>query len=165
MLYVVNNSNDPYFNHAVEEYIMNNFSEEVFMLWINKPTILIGRNQNTMSEIELDYVNENDIEVVRRLSGGGAVYNDYGVMQFTFITYKNQNPLEDGFEKFARPVIEALNSLGVKAEFTGRNDILIEGKKICGNAQYSNKDKIIHHGTLLYNGDMSVIGKALKSRR
>lgn len=164
MLYVMNNSDDPFFNHAAEEYLMKNLDEEVFMLWINRPTILIGRNQNTLSEIEVDYVRENGIEVVRRLSGGGTVYNDYGVMNFTFITYKSSDPLDDGFEKFARPVIKALNSLGVEAEFTGRNDILIAGKKICGNAQYSNQDKILHHGTLLYNGDMSKIGQALKSR-
>ena len=164
MLYVINNSDDPFFNHAAEEYIMKNLDDEVFMLWINKPAILIGRNQNTLSEIEIDYVEENKIEVVRRLSGGGTVYNDYGIMNFTFITYKSSDPSEDGFEKFATPVIRALNSLGVEAEFTGRNDILIDGKKICGNAQYSTKDKILHHGTLLYNGDMSKIGKALKSR-
>ncbi len=164
MLYIMNNSDDPFFNHAVEEYIVNNFDEEVFMLWINKPAILIGRNQNTMSEIELDFVKENNIEVVRRLSGGGTVYNDYGIMNFTFITYKDSNPLNDGFEKFARPVIEALNSLGVKAEFTGRNDILIDGKKICGNAQYCTHDKILHHGTLLYDGNMENLKYALKSR-
>lgn len=164
MLYIMNNNDDPFFNHAVEEYIINNFDEEIFMLWINKPAILIGRNQNTMSEIELDYVKDNNIEVVRRLSGGGTVYNDYGIMNFSFITYKDSNPLNDGFEKFAKPVIEALRSLGVNAEFTGRNDILIEGKKICGNAQYSTKDKILHHGTLLYDGNMENLKYALKSR-
>lgn len=164
LLYIMNNSSDPFFNHAVEEYIINNLDEEVFMLWINKPAILIGRNQNTMSEIEIDYVRDNEIEVVRRLSGGGTVYNDYGIMNFTFITYKSSDPLNDGFEKFARPVIEALNSLGVKAEFTGRNDILIDGKKICGNAQYCTQDKILHHGTLLYNGNLEDLKYALKSR-
>ena len=164
MLYVKNNSNDPFFNHAVEEYLMKNFDEEVFILWINKPAILIGRNQNTLSEINLDYVRKNNIEVVRRLSGGGTVYNDLGNMNFTFITYRDSDPTKDGFEKFARPVIEALRSLGVDAKFTGRNDILIEGRKFSGNAQYCGNDKLLHHGTLMYDCDMSKLSYALKSR-
>ncbi|WP_333657351.1 lipoate--protein ligase [Tissierella praeacuta] len=166
MIYVINNSNDPFFNHAAEEYLMNNFDDEVFMLWINKPSILIGRNQNTVSEINLDYVKNNGIEVVRRLSGGGTVYNDFGNMNFTFIT--NRNPLEpqvkNGFEKFALPVINVLQSLGVNAIFTGRNDITIDDKKFSGNAQYFQKDKLLHHGTLLFDCDMSKLSLALKSK-
>ncbi|WP_313756751.1 lipoate--protein ligase [Tissierella sp.] len=166
MIYVINNSNDPFFNHAAEEYLMNNFDDEIFMLWINKPSILIGRNQNTVSEINLDYVKNNGIEVVRRLSGGGTVYNDFGNMNFTFIT--NRNPLEpqvkNGFEKFALPVINALQSLGVNAVFTGRNDITIDDKKFSGNAQYFQKYKLLHHGTLLFDCDMSKLSLALKSK-
>lgn len=166
MIYVINNSNDPFFNHAAEEYLMNNFDEEVFMLWINKPSILIGRNQNTLSEINLDYVKENDILVVRRLSGGGTVYNDLGNINFSFITYRNSSDtqVKNGFEKFALPVINALQSLGVNAVFTGRNDIIIDGKKFSGNAQYFQKDKLLHHGTLLYSCDMSKLSLALKSK-
>ncbi|WMM24865.1 lipoate--protein ligase [Tissierella sp. MB52-C2] len=166
MIYVINNSNDPFFNHAAEEYLMNNFDEEVFMLWINKPSILIGKNQNTISEINLDYVKENDITVVRRLSGGGTVYNDLGNMNFTFITYRSSSDtkVKNGFEKFALPVINALKSLGANAEFTGRNDIVIDGKKFSGNAQYFQKDKLLHHGTLLYDCDMSKLSLALKSK-
>jgi lipoate---protein ligase len=166
MIYVVNNSNDPFFNHAAEEYIMNKFQDEVFILWINKPSILIGRNQNTISEINVDYVRENDIVVVRRLSGGGTVYNDYGNMNYTFITYKDKKDpqIKNGFEKFALPVINALQSLGVNAIFTGRNDITIDEKKFSGNAQYSQKDKLLHHGTLLYDCDMSKLSLALKSK-
>lgn len=166
MIYVINNSNDPYFNHAAEEYLMDNFDDEVFMLWINKPSILIGRNQNTISEIKLDYVKENNIEVVRRLSGGGTVYNDLGNMNFTFITYRNSTELQvkEGFKRFALPVVNALKSLGIDAEFTGRNDITIEGKKISGNAQYFQKYKILHHGTMMYNCDLSKLSLALKSK-
>lgn len=136
------------------------------MLWINKPSILIGRNQNTISEINLDYVKENGIQVVRRLSGGGTVYNDLGNMNFSFITYRNSNDnsMKNGFEKFALPVINALQSLGVNAVFTGRNDITIDEKKFSGNAQYSQKDKLLHHGTLLYDCDMSKLSLALKSK-
>lgn len=167
MIYVINDNNDPFFNHAAEEYIMKNFQDEVFMLWINKPSILIGKNQNTISEINLDYVKDNKIEVVRRLSGGGTVYNDLGNMNFTFITYRDKSKasLKNGFEKFALPVVKALQELGVNAIFTGRNDIEINGRKFSGNAQCFQKDKLLHHGTLLYDCDMSKLSQALKSKR
>lgn len=166
MIYVINHNNDPFFNHAAEEYLMNNFDDEVFMLWINRPSILIGKNQNTISEINMDYVKENNISIVRRLSGGGTVYNDLGNMNFTFITYRNSKDpqVKNGFEKFASPVISALQSLGVNAVFTGRNDITIEDKKFSGNAQYFQKKKLLHHGTLLYDCDMSKLSLALRSK-
>lgn len=166
MIYVINNSDNPYFNHAAEEYLLTNFEEEVFMLWINKPAILIGRNQNTISEINSDYVESNNIDIVRRLSGGGAVFNDLGNINFTFITYNNisKTPKTNGFERFATPVIHALKSLDIEAEFTGRNDITIDNKKISGNAQYFHKDKLLHHGTLLYDCNIDNLSKALKSK-
>lgn len=166
MIYVINNNNSCFFNHAAEEYLMNNFDDEVFMLWVNKPSILIGRNQNTLTEINYDYVKDNDIDVVRRLSGGGAIYNDFGNMNFTFITHRNKenNHVKNSFKKFAYPVIEALRSLGVDAEFTGRNDIVIEGRKFSGNAQYFQKDKLLHHGSILFDCDMSKLAYALKSK-
>lgn len=166
MIYVINNDDSCFFNHAAEEYLMNNFDDEIFMLWINKPSILIGRNQNTISEINLDYIKDNGIEVVRRLSGGGTVYNDLGNMNFTFITNRNSSDpqVKNGFQKFALPVINALQSLGVNAVFTGRNDIVIDDKKFSGNAQYFQKDKLLHHGTLLFDCDMSKLSLALKSK-
>lgn len=165
MIYVINNKDSCFFNHGAEEYLMNNFDDEIFMLWINSPSILIGRNQNTITEIDLDYVKRNGIDVVRRLSGGGTVYNDLGNINFTFITKRNPEiQVKDGFEKFALPVINALNSLGVNAVFTGRNDITIDDKKISGNAQYFKKDKLLHHGTLLFDCDMSKLSFALKSK-
>lgn len=166
MIYIINDNNDPFFNHAAEEYIMDTFDDEAFMLWINKPSILIGKNQNTLSEINIDYIKENDIVVVRRLSGGGTVYNDLGNMNYTFITKRNLSDpqVKNGFERFALPVINALQSLGVDAVFTGRNDITIENKKFSGNAQYFQKEKLLHHGTLLYNCDMTKLSLALKSK-
>ncbi len=166
MIYVNNESENPFFNHALEEYILKNMDEDVFVLWKNRPAILIGRNQNTLTEINEDYVQEENIDVVRRLSGGGTVFNDYGNINFTFITRKNQNEnyLKNGFEKFALPVIKALDSLGVKAVFTGRNDILLDGKKISGNAQYYYKNKILHHGTILFSGNLEKLSKALKMK-
>ena len=166
MIYVKNSNDDCFFNHAAEEYLMDNFNDEVFMLWANKPSILIGRNQNTLTEINYDYVKNNNIDIVRRLSGGGAVFNDSGNINFTFITYRDRDKhkFKNSFEKFAFPVIEALKSLGVHAEFTGRNDIVIENKKISGNAQYFQKEKLLHHGTLLFDCDMSNLSSALKSK-
>ncbi|MGO1652212.1 lipoate--protein ligase [Senegalia sp. (in: firmicutes)] len=166
MIYVINNNNSCFFNHAAEKYLMNNFDDEVFMLWVNKPSILIGRNQNTLTEINYNYVKDNNIDVVRRLSGGGAIYNDFGNINFTFITNrdKKSSTEKNSFNKFALPVIEALQSLGVNAEFTGRNDIIIEGKKFSGNAQYFQKDKLLHHGSILFDCDMSKLSLALKSK-
>ena len=166
MIYVINDNNSCFFNHAAEEYLMRKFHDEIFMLWINEPSILIGKNQNTISEINLDYVKENGIKVVRRLSGGGTVYNDLGNINYTFITKRDKSNLkmEVGFKKFALPVINALQSLGVNAVFTGRNDIIIDGKKFSGNAQYFKKDKLLHHGTLLFDCDMSKLSLALKSK-
>lgn len=166
MIYIINNSNNPFFNHAAEEYLMKNFDEEIFMLWINVPSILIGRNQNTLSEINLDFINKNNIFVVRRLSGGGAVYNDLDNINFTFIAHRSSSytKTENKFEKFALPIINALKSLGINAKFTGRNDITIDDKKISGNAQYLLKNKILHHGTLLYNCDIAKLSSALKNK-
>lgn len=166
MIYVANESNNPFYNHALEEYVMKCKKDDAFILWRNRPSILIGRNQNTLTEIDVDYVKKENIDVVRRLSGGGTVFNDLGNINFTFITKKANDggSLGAGFEKFALPVIEALVSLGVEAVFTGRNDITIDGKKFSGNAQYYHKDKILHHGTLLYSGNLERLAKALKTK-
>ncbi len=162
MLYIHHTSTDPFYNHAIEEYIMDNFTEEAFILWQNRPSILIGRNQNTASEINQEFVRNHGIDVVRRLSGGGTVFCDLGNFNFTFITNKGSE--KESFETFARPVIEALKSLGVQADFSGRNDITIEGKKISGNAQYHHGNRLLHHGTLLFNGDLSSLKGALISK-
>lgn len=162
MIYIQNDFTNPFFNHALEEYVMTQMQEEAFILWRNEPSILIGRNQNTLSEIHMDFVKANGIQVVRRLSGGGTVFCDLGNINFTFITRKTGE--SNGFEKFANPVIEALRSLGVPAQFTGRNDIVIDGKKFSGNAQYHTPQWLLHHGTLLYSGDLSALAGALKSK-
>ncbi|HHY09186.1 MAG TPA: lipoate--protein ligase, partial [Firmicutes bacterium] len=126
----------------------------------NEPTVVIGRNQNTIEEINEPYIKEKGIHVVRRLSGGGAVYHDLGNLNFTFIV-DSRKDLITNFEKFTEPVLAALKSLGVPAEFSGRNDLTIEGKKFSGNAQYWSKDRLLHHGTILFNSDLSVVQEAL----
>lgn len=135
MKYIINHSNDTAFNIALEEYAFKHLLDEdqIFLLWINKPSIIVGRHQNTIEEINRDYVRENGIEVVRRISGGGAVYHDLNNLNYTIISKEDENKAFD-FKSFSTPVINTLAQLGVKAEFTGRNDLEIDGKKFCGNA-------------------------------
>ena len=163
MLYVPNNySNNPQMNLAIEEYLLRreDITDDILLFYINKPSIIIGRNQNTTEEINTTYVEENDIQVVRRLSGGGAVYHDLGNLNFSFITNKSEENIQN-FKKFTKPVIEALARLGVEAQLSGRNDILVNGAKISGNAQFNAKSRMFSHGTLLYNANLSNVAKAL----
>ncbi|MDD3521192.1 MAG: lipoate--protein ligase [Actinomycetota bacterium] len=162
-MYIVdNNSDNAYFNIASEEYLLKNKDEDFFMLYINPPSIIIGKNQNTLAEINTDYVNENNISVVRRLSGGGAVYHCHGNLNFSFIINDNEESFMD-FKKFTQPIISILDKMGVKAQLSGRNDILIDDKKISGNAQFKSRGRMIHHGTLLFSSDLSKLEKSLKA--
>ncbi|MDI3529823.1 MAG: lipoate---protein ligase [Thermoanaerobacter sp.] len=163
MLYIYNKNTNPYFNLAAEEYILKKFQEECFMLWRNEPSIIIGKNQNTLAEINLDYVRQHKIPVVRRLSGGGAVFHDLGNLNFTFIVNEDVSSFSD-FKRFTQPIIDVLRKLSVNAEFSGRNDITIDGKKISGNAQYYYKNRILHHGTLLFSSSITDLSAALKVR-
>lgn len=160
MLCLYNKNTDPYFNLACEEYLLKSFDEEFFMLWRNSPCVVIGKNQNALSEINREYVKENNITIVRRLSGGGAVFHDLGNINFTFISSKKDS--FNDFKRFTMPIIDALNNLGINAEFSGRNDLTIDDKKFSGNAQYCYKDRVLHHGTLLFSSNVSDISKSLK---
>lgn len=158
MLYIRNNSTDPYFNLAAEEYVLTHFNQEVFMLWRNAPSIIIGRYQNTLAEINADYVKEHNIKVVRRMTGGGAVFHDLGNLNFTFV----QNGTDGNFRSFTQPILDALRQMGVDAEFQGRNDLAIGGQKISGNAQCVHNGRMLHHGTLLFSVEMNNLADALK---
>lgn len=160
MLLIKNTSTNAYFNLAMEEYFLKNTTEDAFILWRNENSIIVGKNQNTLSEINYDYVKENNIKVVRRQSGGGAVFHDLGNINFTFISCNN-NSFSD-FKRFTMPIIEALENLNIHAEFSGRNDLLINNKKFSGNAQYNYKNKVMHHGTLLFSSQINDLSSALK---
>ncbi|WP_461207517.1 lipoate--protein ligase [Clostridium sp. DL1XJH146] len=160
MKYIKNQSNNPYYNLAFEEYILNEFNENCFLLWQNEPTIVVGKHQNTIEEINLEYVKSKNINVVRRLSGGGAVYHDLGNLNFTFIVDNHVDEHFD-FKKFTKPVIKALERIGIEACFNSRNDLVIEGKKFSGNAQYMKKKRMLHHGTLMFNSDIEELVRAL----
>lgn len=163
MKYIVNTSNDPAYNVALEAYAFQKLTDidEIFILWINEPAIIIGRHQNTIQEINKEFIDQNGIHVVRRLSGGGAVYHDLNNLNYTIISNNTQEGAFD-FQTFSKPVIDTLAKLGVKAEFTGRNDLEINGQKFAGNAQAYYKGRMMHHGCLLFDVDMSVLGQALK---
>ena len=162
MYYLVSSSNDPYFNIASEEYLLKNFTDEFFLLYINEPSIIVGKHQNTLSEINLDYVEANGIKVVRRLSGGGTVFHDSGNLNFCFI--RNIAANEDiSFKRFTQPIVNALATIGIKATFSGRHDLLVKGKKISGNAMHVFKKRVLSHGTLLYNSQIGTLSSALKS--
>lgn len=167
MLFIDNKGiTDPRINLAIEEYALKHLDiDETYLLfYINRPSIIIGRNQNTIEEINTDYVEKNDIIVVRRLSGGGAVYHDLGNLNFSFIT-KDDGDSFHNFRKFTEPVIRALNKLGVKAELQGRNDIVVDGRKVSGNAQFSTGGRMFSHGTLLLNTELENVVKALKVKK
>ena len=161
--YIHVTSTDPAFNLALEEYVFDRLprDRQYFLFWQNRNAIIIGKHQNTLAEINETYVQEHGIRVVRRLSGGGAVYHDMGNLNFTWITDAGDSALVD-LGKFCQPVAEALRSLGADAQVSGRNDILIDGQKISGNAQYIRNGRVMHHGTLLFDADLSVLGHTLK---
>lgn len=157
---------DPRINLALEEYVLENFGEtDSFLLfYINEPSIIIGRNQNTIEEINTDYVDSKGIKVVRRLSGGGAVYHDLGNLNFSFITQDDGDSFHN-FAKFTKPVVEALQSIGVPAELKGRNDLLADGRKISGNAQFATKGRMFSHGTLMFDSEIEHVVAALNVKK
>lgn len=168
-MYFIDNKGitDPRINLAIEEYILRNMDieqDDFLLFYINQPSIIIGKNQNTIEEINTDYVEDNDIIVVRRLSGGGAVYHDLGNLNFSFLT-KDDGDSFHNYKKFTQPVVDALGKLGVNAELSGRNDILAEGRKVSGNAQYATRGRMFSHGTLLFDTEIDAVVSALKVKQ
>jgi lipoate---protein ligase len=161
MLCIINPYTDPYFNLAAEEYMLHNFSENCFMLWRNENAIVVGKHQNTLSEINMDYIRRRKIRVVRRLSGGGAVFHDLGNLNFTFIMNGQEGQLVD-FRKYTLPILEVLQKLSVNAGYGNRNDLVINGKKFSGNAEHIYRKRVLHHGTLLFSSAKEDLSLALK---
>ena len=156
-------STDPAFNLALEETLFDSLSPEnpeFFLLWQNAPSIIIGRHQNTAEEINSRYCHEHGINIVRRESGGGAVYHDLGNVNFSFLSWTPDKRLQ-GVEKYTLLMLAVLSDLGISAEFSSRNDISVHGKKVCGTAQRRTGQKMLHHGCLLVDADTTILSEAL----
>ena len=161
MYYIDNSCTDPYFNLALEQYVFDRLAvkKDFFILWRNDNAIIIGKHQNTMEEINAAFVKANSIEVVRRLSGGGAVYHDLGNVNFTFIAHHGGG---FDFSTFCYPVMKALRSLGVEVQLSGRNDMSIDGRKFSGNSQYVKHGRVMHHGTIMFDSNLDMVERSLK---
>lgn len=167
MIFVPNENNDPRVNLAIETYLLREMplEEPILLFYINAPSIIIGRNQNTIEEINKDYVEEHGIHVVRRLSGGGAVYHDLGNLNFSFIMPDDGNSFRD-FAKLTQPIIQALHEMGVEgAQLKGRNDLVIDDMKFSGNAMYATNGRMFAHGTIMFDSDINEVVNALKVRK
>lgn len=156
------NTTDAAWNLAAEQYVFDALPRDrsYVMLWQNAKAVIVGKYQNTLSEINAEYVQANQVQVVRRLSGGGAVYHDLGNLNFSFITDAEHLGTID-LKLFCRPVIRTLRSLGLPAELNGRNDMTLDGKKFSGNSQYLRQGRVLHHGTILFDSDLDAVARAL----
>lgn len=155
------NTNDPYFNLAIEEYLLKNSKEEYLILYVNVPSVIIGKHQSGHREVNTKFVNENQIPVIRRISGGGTVFHDKGNLNFSFIK-QSENGKQVDFRKYTQPVIDFLKYIGVEAKFEGKNDLKVDGLKISGNAEHIHGNRVLHHGTLLYSTSLEMLRNSLR---
>lgn len=161
MIFIKNKITDVYFNLAMEEYIFEKFKEdEVFMLWINEPSVVIGKHQNLIEEVNMKYCFDNNIKIARRLSGGGTVVHDFGNLNYTYITNTTGDTALD-FKEFLKPMYKALLNLNIDANISPRNDFRVEEKKICGHSQFMRKKRVLHHGCILFDSNLNNLKNAL----
>lgn len=162
MKIILSHSNTPAFNLAAEEYLFSDIDENYLFLYINDPSVIIGSNQAVVNEVDQDFCIEHDIRVIRRMSGGGAVYHDHGNINYSFINERSDEPLSAAFLK---PIVDALTVLGIPVEIGKRKDLWLNGFKVSGTASHLSKGRELHHGTLLYSSDIEMLWGALTSER
>ncbi|WP_455931833.1 lipoate--protein ligase family protein [Parvimonas micra] len=161
MIFIKNKNTDVYFNLAMEEYFFEKFKkDEVFMLWINEPSVVIGKHQNLIEELNMKYCFENNIKIARRLSGGGTVVHDFGNLNYTYITNTTGDTALD-FKEFLKPMYNALLNLNIDAHISPRNDFRVEEKKVCGHSQFMRKKRVLHHGCILFDSNLDNLRNAL----
>lgn len=160
MILITSPTTDPAVNLAMEEHLLMQGPEDVFMVWRNRPAVIVGRNQNALAQVNHGFVRKNGIQVVRRISGGGAVYHDLGNINFTFIRSQD-NFASPGYETYLRPVMDILAALGAEVHLDGQSDIAAGGFKVSGNAQHVLKGRVLHHGTLIFDSDLDALHRAL----
>ena len=153
---------NPYFCLAAEEYLLKNFDDDIFLLWQSENTVVVGKHQNALAEINYPYVRKNNIKVARRISGGGTVFHDAGNVNFAFLK-SFEKPSEINFRRFLAPIAESLSKLGVETTYSKKDDLLIDGFKVSGNAEHVFKKRVLHHGTLLFKSDLQNLGQAIKT--
>lgn len=152
---------DAAYNLALEECMTRSLKGSGILLWRNRNAVIIGRNQNTLAEINTDVLRDLEIQAVRRNTGGGTVYHDLGNLNYSCMADVDEKGGEISFEFFARPILAALKSMGVDCVFSGRNDILYQDKKVSGTAKTIVDGRLLFHGTLLFDTDLTVLGKVL----
>lgn len=162
MILIKSDNYDVYFNLAMEEYIFNKFREDdVFILWVNSPSVVVGKHQNLIEEVNLRYCYENNINIARRISGGGTVFHDFGNVNYTYITNSTGDTGVD-FKEFIKPIYKSLRNMGIAVEISPRNDLKIGEYKVCGHAEYMRNKRVLHHGCILFNSNLENLSKSLK---
>ncbi|MCD6178546.1 MAG: lipoate--protein ligase family protein, partial [Bacteroidales bacterium] len=152
---------DPFFNLAAEEFLIKNTTEPLFMLWQNTPSVVVGKHQNALKEINLKFLQEKNIPVIRRISGGGTVFHDLGNLNYSFINFGHRESLVN-FKKYSQPIVDVLQKMGVDAQLIGKSDLKIKGLKFSGNASHVYKNKVLHHGTLLFSSELNILNNSIK---
>ncbi len=162
MIIIYNKNTDPYFNIASEEYFLHNFSEDIFLIYQNQPSVIVGKHQNAVKEVNQKFIFTNKLPVIRRITGGGTVYHDLGNINFSFILNGEKGKLID-FKRYTQPIVDFLQQIGIDATLGERNNIFIHSLKISGNAEHVFKKRVLHHGTLLFNSNLEDLEKSIKT--
>jgi lipoate-protein ligase A len=163
MLSICSRSHDPFFNLAAEEFLLHNRSEDYLILSINDPCVVVGKHQVVHREVNIRYIEERKLPVIRRISGGGTVYHDRGNLNYSFIRQSEAGKQVD-FKRYTQPVIDFLSSVGINAVFGAKNEISVDGLKISGNAEHVFRERVLHHGTLLFNASVQDLNQSLKPK-